>query len=140
MIGVVQPAGPPSVLVTFGSENVELGCTPALYPIALVGLMTFTTAAIWPSAFAIKLNSPSGRQLAVEATQNGCEVSPLAYLGSNTQAAPGARGVRLVNRWTVPPPRGMSLIVGVVGAALTFWITIVEVVLARPLLFAFFAA
>jgi len=140
MTGVVQPADPPSVLVTFGNENVALGWTFALYPIALAGLMTFTTAAIAPSAFATKLNSPSGRQSTVGATQNADEVSPLAYLGSNTQAAPGARGVRFVNRRSAPPPSGTSLIVGVVGAALTFWMTMVEVVAARPLSFAFLAA
>jgi hypothetical protein len=134
---VLQPAGPPSVRVTFGNENIEFGWTFAPYPIALAGPITLTTAAMAPLAFATKLNSPSGRHSAVGATQKGDAVSPFAYRGSKTQAAPGASEVRRVNRRAAPPPRGVKLMDGVTAAAPTFCTTMVDVVPVRPLSFAF---
>src|SRR5439155_17093156 len=107
---------------------------------ALVGLITFTTAAICPAALATKLYSPSPRHAADAARQNGNVVSPFAYLGSKAHAAPGASALARVNRWVVPPPSGVNAMAGMIAVALTFWTTIVDVVFARPLSFAFFAA
>src|SRR5205807_1395798 len=73
-------------------------------------------------------------------TQNGNAVSPFAYLGSKTHAAPGASALPRANRRVVPPPSGVNAIAGTTAAPPTFWTTIVDVVFARPLSFAFFAA
>src|SRR5438034_10221158 len=91
---------------------------------ALVGLITFTTAAICPAALATKLYSPSPRHAADAARQNGNVVSPFAYLGSKAHAAPGASARARVNRWVVPPPRAAKATAGTLALALTFATTL----------------
>ena len=92
----------------------------ALYPIALAGAITFTTAAICPEAFATKLYSPSARHEVDPDPHKGCVVSPFVYLGSKTQAAPGAKPPPRVNLRVGPPPRGVNAMAGTVAVAPTF--------------------
>src|SRR5438552_10692036 len=92
--------------------------------------MLTIAAMLPPAASALKLYSPSARQFGAPDEQAFVEsvvATPFENRGSNAHAVPEFSTAGAVKVLVGPPPIGVNVIVGVLGAVPTFWTTIVEV-------------